>query len=396
MAIKHDLLIQNGRVIDRANGVDGIGAVAVLDGRIAAVGRDAEGSAAETVIDAAGCIVTPGLIDIHAHVFHTKEPGGLSIMADSLCPRSGVTTVVDPGTSGADHFPRFKADVIDRSRTRILALINIVRQGMLGDFEQDPAQMDVDRAAETALAHPETCIGIKTAHYWTSKPIDAEHPPWAAVDRSIAAAERCGKLVMFDFWPRPERPYEALVLEKMRPGDIHTHVFAQQFPLLDEQRRPRAFLKAARERGVVFDVGHGAASFWFRQAAPCIEHGFLPDTISTDLHTGNVSGPVVDMLTTMSKVLNMGLPLADVVARSTAAPARVIGHPELGTLSPGAEADVAVLRVQEGSFGFADCGKTRLDGRQRLECALTVRGGKIIYDPGGLSMPGWREAPGEA
>jgi dihydroorotase len=181
----------------------------------------------------------------------------------------------------------------------------------------------------------------------------------------------------------------------MRPGDIHTHVYAQQFPLLDEERRPRAFLTEARRRGLIFDVGHGAASFWFRQAVPCIEHGFGPDSISTDLHTRSINRNVVDMLTTMSKCLNMGLSLQEVIYRSTVTPAREINRAELGTLSTGSEADVAVLKLEEGDFAFADCGDARLRGKRKLECMLTLRAGKIVYDPTGLTMPDWQDAPPE-
>ncbi len=389
----YDLLLQGGRVIDPANGLDGPADVAVAGDRIARVAPGIEPSEAVSVVNVSGLLVTPGLLDIHAHVYHTKEPGGLSVMADSHCPRSGVTTVMDPGTAGAGHFAHFKETVIDRAQTRILALVNIVGSGMLGEWEQDVCEMDANAAAATVAANPDVCIGIKTAHYWTHKPCDDLHPPWAAVERAIQAGELCGKTVMFDFWPRVERPYEELLLKRMRPGDIHTHVFAQQFPILDSAGRPNAFLREARERGVLFDVGHGAASFWFRQAVPAIAHGFVPDTISTDLHTRNVNGPVIDMLTTMSKLLNMGLSASDVIARSTVAAARAICRPELGTLSPGAEADIAVLKLEEGEFRFTDCGKTRLTGSRRLECAMTLRAGKVLYDPTGLSMPEWTDAP---
>src|SRR3712207_5033681 len=196
--------------------------------------------------------------------------------------------------------------------------------------------------------------------------------------------------VMVDFYPwLPERPYPQLILEKLRPGDIHTHVFAQQFPVIDEQGKVYDHLFKARERGIIFDLGHGAASFWFRNAVPAVGQGFVPDSISTDLHTGNVNGPVVDMATTMSKMLNMGLTLEDVIARSTVAPAREIGRPELGTLSVGTEADVAVLAVDEGEFAFVDCGKTRLVGNRRLRCVLTIRAGEIVYNPEGLGLPTW-------
>jgi dihydroorotase len=199
---------------------------------------------------------------------------------------------------------------------------------------------------------------------------------------------------MVDFWPRPpERPYPDLILRKLRPGDIHTHVFAQQFPIVAPDGRLEDHLFRARERGVRFDLGHGAASFWFRNAVPALEQGFPPDTISTDFHAANVNGPVLGMLATMSKCLAMGMPLAEVIARSTTGPATVLGRPELGTLGPGAEADVAVFRVLEGRFGYVDCGRARLEGTRKLECALTLRAGRVIYDPAGLTMPFWREAP---
>jgi dihydroorotase len=199
---------------------------------------------------------------------------------------------------------------------------------------------------------------------------------------------------MVDFFPwLPERPYPELILERLRPGDIHTHVFAQQFPVIDEQGRVYDHLYRARERGIIFDLGHGAGSFWFRNAVPAIRQGFLPDSISTDLHTGNVNGPVIDMLTTMSKLLNIGLSLPDVIARSTVAPAREIGRPALGTLSVGAEADVAVLALDKGSFGFVDCGKFRFTGDRRLRCVVTLRAGEVVFNPDGLALPSWETDP---
>lgn len=179
----------------------------------------------------------------------------------------------------------------------------------------------------------------------------------------------------------------------MRPGDIHTHVYAQQVPILDESGKPTQFMFEARERGVIFDVGHGAGSFWFRNIVPAIQSGFGPDSISTDLHVSNMHWAVVDMLTTMNKILNCGMPLQKVIYRSTVTPIQEIGHPELGHLSVGAEADIAVLTVREGKFGFIDCGRAKLIGDQKLEYIMTFRGGEIVYDPGGLSLPIWKEAP---
>jgi dihydroorotase len=390
---KYDILLKGGRVIDPKNDINQVMDIAIAGDRIAKVAPNLDPDRAASVVDVSDHYVTPGLIDIHVHVYHTREPEGLSVMADYHSFRSGVTTMVDAGTAGSKHFLHFKRTVIDLAKTRILAYVNIVKSGMLGDFEQDVGEMDPELAASIVLAYPDICVGVKTAHYWTRLPFDAQHPPWAAVDRAIEAGEICQKPVMFDFWPRPERPYPDLLLKKMRPGDIHTHVFAQQFPILDEHKKPAAFMDEARRRGIIFDLGHGAGSFWFRQAAPMLEHGFRPDSISTDLHTGNINGPVVDMLTTMSKILNLGMPLQELIYRSTVTPALEIGRPELGTLSAGAEADVAVLKLLEGQFGFSDCGRARISGRHKLECAMTIRAGKIVYDPTGLGMPDWPEAP---
>ncbi|MFN8444007.1 MAG: amidohydrolase/deacetylase family metallohydrolase [Caldilineaceae bacterium] len=393
---QYNLLLKHGHLIDPLNNIDGKMDVAISDGKIAAVAPDINPALAKNVVDLAGLLITPGIIDIHVHVYHTREPEGLSVMADSHSFRSGVTTLVDTGTAGARHFLHFKRTVIDLSQTRIFAFINIVDQGMIGDFEQDIRTMDPELAASIVLAYPDVCVGIKTAHYWTQEPFDAEHPPWAAVDRGVAASKLCGKPLMVDFWPRPPvRSYQELILSKMQPGDIHTHVYAQQFPILDNDGRgkPNDFLFEARQRGIIFDVGHGAGSFWFRNAVPAIRQGFGPDSISTDLHTRNVHGVVVDMQTTMNKILNIGMPLQEVIYRSTVTPAREIGHPELGHLSVGAEADVAVFQLHSGDFSFVDCGKATLKGDKKLECRMTLRAGEIVFDPSGLSMPAWKDAP---
>jgi dihydroorotase len=179
----------------------------------------------------------------------------------------------------------------------------------------------------------------------------------------------------------------------MRPGDIHTHVFAQQFPILDEHGKVNGFLWEARRRGVIFDVGHGAGSFWFRNAVPAVKQGFIPDSISTDRHMGNIHLPFVDQITTMSKILAMGVPLEDVIRRATVNPAREIHRPELGTLSVGGDADVAVIELEKGKFGYTDCGNAKMVGKMKLVNRLTLRAGRIVYDPTGLSMPEWENAP---
>lgn len=389
-----DLLLKGGNVIDPANGIDAPLDVAVAGDRIAQVAPDIPSAQAARTIDASGLYVTPGLIDIHVHVYHTREPETLSVIADHHTFRSGVTTVVDTGTAGARHFLHFKRTVIDRWKTRIFAFVNIVNSGMLGPFEQDIHEMDPALAASIVLAYPDDCVGIKTAHYWVSKPFDDAHPPWAAVDRALEAAELCQKPLMVDFWHREGRTYPEL-LRKMKPGDIHTHVYAQQFPILNEANKPADFMFEARERGIIFDLGHGSGSFWFRQAIPAFNGGFPPDSISTDLHIGNVNGVVRDMLNTMSKLLCMGMPLIDVISRSTVAPAREIGHPELGTLSIGAEADIALLRQERGEYGYVDCGYARMNGDRKLSCEMTIRAGEIVYDLNGRSTPLWEDAPPE-
>ncbi|MGD0457539.1 MAG: amidohydrolase/deacetylase family metallohydrolase [Terriglobia bacterium] len=401
-ASHYDLLLKGGHVIDPANDVDKIADVAISGGKIAAVAESIPASEAEKVVDVSGLYVTPGLIDIHFHVGHGGAPlnwfapearsrtAPLGIPAD-VALTAGVTTVVDAGTAGADTFLQEKEEVIDHAKVRVLAFLNIVANGMNGGLEQTIEQMDPQLCAQTIKKFQDVIVGVKTAHYWTERPWDAVHTPWAAVDQ----AEECGRLanapVMFDFWPRPERTYADLILKKMRPGDIHTHVFAQQFPILLADGKLNPILGEARRRGVVFDVGHGAGSFWFRNAVPAVKQGFIPDSISTDLHLGDFT--VLSMTEVMSKFLAMGVPLEDTIRRSTVNPASEIRRPDLGTLSVGYEADVAVLEVLHGHFGFIDDGYARMDGRVKVVARMTIRAGRILYDPSGLSMVEWEKAP---
>ena len=313
----------------------------------------------------------------------------LGIPAD-LALQSGVTTIVDAGTAGAETFLMEKEEVIDRAKVRVLAFLNIVANGMSGGLEQSLDQMDSKLCAATIERYPDLIVGVKTAHYWTKEPWDGEHVPWGAVDRAIECATLANVPVMYDFWPRPERTYEDLILKKMRPGDIHTHVFAQQFPIILPDGKLNPALAEAHARGVIFDVGHGSGSFWFRNAVPAEKQGFIPDSISTDLHTGNYT--TVNMNNVMSKFLAMGVPLDDVIRRSTVNPASEIHRPELGTLSVGKDADIAVLELMKGRFGYIDCGVAKMDANVRLLARMTVRAGRISYDPSGLSMVEWEKA----
>jgi dihydroorotase len=397
----YDLLLKSGHVVDPANHVDAVMDVAVAAGKIAAVAKDIPANFAGKVVDVSGFYVTPGLIDIHYHVGHGGVPlnwfepsareheASLGIFAD-LALQSGVTTIVDAGTSGADTFLETKLEVIDHANVRVLAFLNIVANGMNGGLEQTVDQMDVKRCVDTIKKYPDLIVGVKTAHYWTEAPWDGEHTPWAAVDRAIACAEATHRPVMYDFWPRPDRTYSDLILKKARPGDIHTHVFAQQFPILLPDGKLNPIMTEARNRGVIFDVGHGAGSFWFRNAVPAVKQGFIPDSMSTDLHTGNFT--ILSFANVLSKFRSMGVPFDDLIKRATVNPANEIQRPDLGTLSVGKDADIAVLEELHGKFGFIDCGVARMNGDSRIVTRMTVRAGRILYDPSGLSMVEWEKA----
>ncbi|MFH1084200.1 MAG: amidohydrolase/deacetylase family metallohydrolase [Chloroflexota bacterium] len=388
----YDLLLKGGHVVDPKNSISRSMDVAIRDGRIAAVQPEIATALAAQTVDVSGLYVTPGLIDMHVHLDPCFYVGG--IVADGQSFSSGITTFVDAGSSGAANFGEFKARVIERSKTRVLAFLNIVEAGMLGVVEQDVWRMRPAIAAGVVRAYPDLLVGIKTAHYWTHQPYDEGHQPWDAVDRGVEAGVLCDKPLMVDFWPRPERPYEDLILKKLRPGDIHTHVFGQQFPIILENGQVNPALFEAQQRGIIFDVGHGGGSFWFRNAVPAVRQGFIPHSISTDLHTGNAAnGLVTNLLNVMNKFLNMGLSVEDVIMRATVAPAREIGHPELGTLNVGAEADVAVFALLRGRYGFIDCGRAKMIGERKLSTMLTLRAGKVAYDPEGITMPEWEQAP---
>jgi dihydroorotase len=384
----YDLLLKGGHVVDPADHIDAVMDVAVANHRIAAVAAHIDPSLAAKTVDASGLYVTPGLVDMHVHVYAgTGEAdsyaGDNSVYPDGFTFRVGVTTVADAGCSGWKNFEDFKAHVIDRSKTRVLAFLNIVGAGMRGPaYEQNLAEMDSQAAATMAMKYPGVIVGIKTAHY--------AGPEWIAVDRAVEAGTLANIPVMVDFGAfRPERPYQQLVLSKLRPGDISTHMYLDWVPMLDAQGKLLPYLFEARKRGVIFDVGHGGGSFLFRQAVPAIQQGWVPDSISTDLHIGSMNNGMQDMLNVMSKFLNMGLPLKDVIRDATTNPAREIRHPELGTLSVGSDADIAVLRVENGHFGFVDSYGARLDGNMKLLCEMTVRDGLVVWDRNGRTRDDW-------
>jgi dihydroorotase len=384
----YDLLLRNGHVIDPKNGTSEPRDVAVKDGKIASVAARIDPSQAKKVVDVLGLYVAPGLIDLHTHIvpgagLRGSLPIDQNVYPDSHTLRSCVTTAVDAGTTGWRTFPAFKEKIAGQVYTRVFAMLNIVGAGQGGgESEQNVADMDPEATAAAVKANPELIVGIKTAHY--------RGPEWVAVERSVKAGELAGAPVMVDYGAfRPERPFQELVLKKLRPGDIYTHTYLGAVPMLDESGKVLPYLFEAQRRGVKFDAGHGGGSFLFRQAAPAIRQGFLPDSISTDLHTGSMNGAMNNMLNVMSKFLNMGMKLEDVIERSTWNPARQIQRRELGHLSVGAPADISVIRLETGAFGFVDVGGGRLTGTRRLACEMTVRDGRVVYDLNGLTRTEW-------
>jgi dihydroorotase len=391
----YDLLLRGGHVIDAANHVDATMDVAIKDGRIAAVAPQLKPADAIKTVDVRGLYVMPGLIDLHVHVYNgTGERGSyagdLSVPPDGFTFRNGVTTVVDAGSSGWRNFEDFKDRIIDRSKTRVLAMINIVGAGMRGNaYEQNAADMDGAATAALAQRYPGVIVGIKTAHF--------NGPEWTPVEQAVIAGTKAGLPVMVDFGAdRPTRPLYDLLTQKLRPGDIYTHMYSG----LRQEQDPvtlgpsRAFI-AGRARGLYFDTGTGGGSFRWSLAVPMIKQGFPPDSISTDLHVDSMNGATKDILNVASKLMALGLPLKDVVADMTAHPAHQIKQDQLGNLSVGATADVAVLRVVKGHFGFTDMVNTRVDGASKLVAELTIRRGRIVYDLNGLSALPWNAPQGD-
>ena len=392
----YDLILQGGHLLDDRNHIDGIFDVAIKEGKIAKVAKHIASSDALKTVDVKGLYVTPGLIDIHVHVYSgTGERGSyagdLSVPPDGFTFRVGVTTVVDAGCSGWRNFENFKQRIIDRSKTRVFAMLNIVGSGMRGPkFENNTADMDGAETAAMALKYPETIVGIKTAHF--------AGPEWIPVDQAVIAGTKANIPVMVDFGEdHPEtRPLYDLLTKKLRPGDIYTHMYSGLRHEQDSETQgpSKAFLEG-RKRGIYFDVGHGGGSFKWSLAVPMIKDGFIPDSISTDLHVTSMNSAMKDELNTADKILALGVPLKEVVAEMTSHPAKEIKHEELGNLSEGSVADVAVLRVEKGEFGFTDMVNLRHDGSERLICELTVKGGKVVYDLNGITSDPWTAKPGE-
>jgi dihydroorotase len=387
----YSIVIKDGHIIDPKNNIDAVMDIAINEGKIVQVSKNIDAKQAKQVVNAKGLFVTPGLIDIHTHSFagtnldqaYMNGPNGLA--PDGFTFRVGVTTVVDAGSSGWRTFPEFKKNIIDKSQTRVLAFLNIVGEGMRGgSYEQNVADMDAKLAANVAIANKANIVGIKLAHY--------QGHEWTPADHAVEAGTKANIPVMIDFGgSTPPLSIEELFFKHLRPGDIFTHCFAQldarEFIVDTATGKVKPFVIEAQKKGIIFDVGYGGISFTFSQAIPAIKNGFYPNSISTDLHTGSMNAAMKDILNVMSKFLIMGMDLVSVIKATTSNPAREIKREDLGNLSVGSDADIAILNLREGKFGFFDYTGYKIEGNKKLECEMTIRGGKIVYDLNGIANP---------
>ena len=384
-----DILLKGGHVMDAKNRIDRKIDVAIKAGKIFRVASDIPAGSAKKVLDVSGLIVSPGLINMHTHVYAGSNPGFTdgtsSQLPDAFAPRAGITTVVDAGTSGWRTFPDFKAKIIDNSMTRVLAFLSIAAGGYSVDKAQENiAEMDVQKTVETINKYADNLVGVRIGRY--------DGTEWTPFDRASEAA----KLVNKPLFVECHLPMYSLEdqLNKMRSGDIMTHAFenvSERMTVVDDQGIVRPFVLAAQKRGVLFDIGHGGGGFWFNQGLPAFKQGLLPNSFGTDEHRTSMNSGMKTMLNVMSKYLNMGMTLPDVIARGSWNAAKSIKREDLGNLSEGSVADIAVLSVLIGKFGFVDSGNNKIEGNKKLEAELTIRGGRIIWDLNGLAANPYKQ-----
>jgi len=386
-----EMVIKGGRVIDPKSNINDILDVAISNGKIVRIAKDIDSGNAILVIDAHGMYVVPGLIDIHTHDFYGSDPervfcnGTESIRPDDFTFCTGVTTAVDAGSSGWRDFSVFKKQVIDNSRTRVLAFLNIVGAGMRGGvYEQNTNDMDGKKTALVARQYPEYIVGIKLAHYKGTK--------WKPVNEAVRAGNLANIPLMIDFGDNPSSlSIRELFLEHMRPGDIYTHCFAElkgREPIVDvDTKELKSFVWEAKKRGIFFDVGYGEISFSFSQAIPAAKAGFYPNSISTDMHAEK-KNKVNNMLGIMSEFLALGMNIREVIGAVTWNPAREIKHEELGNISVGAIADIAILTVSNNKSGLYNYAGFTIDGAKKFECRTTIKSGKVVYQQRYFQMKG--------
>jgi dihydroorotase len=382
-AQQFDILIKGGHVIDPKNNIDGIFDVAIAHGKIMRIARGIDPKNGSKVIDVRGKYVVPGLVDIHTHDFYGPDPerhfcnGTESLLPDSFAFRSGVTTVVDAGSSGWKDFPVFKKKIIDSSKTRVFAFLNIVGAGMRGRIsEQDTNDMDGKKTAMIAQQYHDYIVGIKLAHY--------KGPEWKPVDEAILAGNLANIPLMIDFGENTSPlSLEELFLKHMRPGDIFTHCFAElkgrEYIVDTGTKKIKTFVWEAKKKGILFDVGYGEISFSLSQAIPAIDSGFYPNSISTDMHAAR-KNKMKDMLEIMSEFLALGMNIREVIGMVTWNPAKEIRHKELGNISKGAIADITILHVRNNDIAYHDHAGHTLVGTKKFVCEMTIKGGKIVYN----------------
>jgi dihydroorotase len=378
--LTHDLILAGGRILDPANGFDGVADVAFSGGRVAAIGSDL-GPARETR-DVSGRIVAPGLIDLHTHVYW----GGtsLGIDPDAFCRRNGVTTSVDTGSAGPGNFAGFRKHVIEAAESRVLAFLHVSFAGIFGFGRKvmvgeahDMRLMAPEDTLEIARANRDVVVGIKVRIGRNAGGASGIAP----LEIALQVADAAGLPVMchIDFPP----PNYADVCAMLRRGDVLTHAF-RPFPNapIDGAGRILKQVHEARARGVIFDIGHGMGSFAFATGRAMLAQGFMPDVISSDVHALSIEGPAFDLTTTMSKFLCLGMPLADVVRASTSAPATAVRRPDLGVFAPGAAGDATILEIESGSFDYVDAVGERLVGDRRISSRGVVIAGRWWHGEG--------------
>lgn len=384
--MKCDILVRGGEVIDPSQALRGVRDIAVRGGKIVAVQHRLGDVRAVHTIDARGLYVTPGLIDLHVHVYRGHTDLGLE--PDPLCAAGGVTTMLDVGSAGSNNFGGFRRDVIDRAETQILGLVNLSCIGLVATWHAgelcDRRYADPEGVIRTIEENPDVAIGVKIRA--SKHIIGAGEPGWANFRDAVSAARRSGTWLMVHIGESPMPIPE--MLEHLEPGDCITHCFkGGSERILDRDNRVFPAVQRAAERGVIFDVGHGAGSFQWEVVEAALEQGFEPTTISTDLHMRNWHGPVYDMPTTMSKLLALGVPLERVIEMSTTCPAQAINaSDQLGTLRVGTRADITLLEKREGRFVFTDSYAGERIADELLIAATTIRRGVIVPGGGGLRM----------
>ena len=383
MAQEIDLLIRNGHVIDPKNNIDEPMDVAVTGGKILRVAKNIPADKAKKVIEANGMYVAPGFIDLHTHVFVGSNQGfadGFScISPDDITLKAGITTVVDAGTSGWRNFPLFKKNIIDRSTTRVLAFLNIAGSGMTGfPSEEDMNDMDARMTSLVIKQYPDLIVGVKLGHYRGKE--------WTPFERTVEACE-IANVPLFLECHLPEYHLDDL-LNKMRPGDIFSHTYctaSDRECILDADGKLKISVLEAQKKGVLFDVGHGGAMFHFDIAVPALKQGLKPNSFGSDLHRSSINSGMKNMLETMSKFLNLGMSLQEVINSATWSSASSIKRTDIGNLGAGAEADIAIISVRKGTFGFIDTKNNKLTGDRRLEAEMTIKAGKVVWDMNGLA-----------